>query len=250
MLATKRLMCTAVMLAVGSATLATTGVPAFADTQICSQYGTSTTQGGKYVVMNNVWGAKTAQCITVTGTGFKIDTASHNNSTSGAPAAYPAVYAGCHYGNCTQGKLPAPLSSLGDVRSKVTIGVPDTGEWDAAYDIWYDPTARRTGQNTGAELMVWLNHRGRPQPAGSKVATATVDGATWDVWYQKGSWNIVSYVRQTPTTSFDGSLSAFTKDCLSRGYIQQSWYLTSVQYGFEPWIGGAGLRVDSFDVSI
>ncbi len=27
---------------------------------------------------------------------------------------------------------------------------PSGGVWDAAYDIWFDPTARRDGQNTGA----------------------------------------------------------------------------------------------------
>jgi hypothetical protein len=28
--------------------------------------------------------------------------------------------------------------------------------YDASYDVWFDPTARTDGQNTGAELMVWL----------------------------------------------------------------------------------------------
>lgn len=200
--------------------------------------------------MNNVWGASTSQCINVTGTGFQITSANHNNSTSGAPASYPAVYTGCHYGACTPGKLPAQLSGLGTVSSNVSITVPGTGEWDAAYDIWYDPTARKTGQNTGAELMIWINHLGRPQPAGSKIATATIAGATWDVWYGRASWNIVSYVRQQTTTSFDGNLTEFTTDAMSRGYVQQSWYMTSVQFGFEPWIGGAGLGVNSFSASI
>ena len=42
---------------------------------------------------------------------------------------------------------------------------PNNGSvYDAAYDIWFDPTARTDGQNTGAELMVWLNHTGSVQP--------------------------------------------------------------------------------------
>jgi hypothetical protein len=201
--------------------------------------------------MNNLWGASTAQCINVTATGFQVTQANHNNSTSGAPASYPAVYMGCHYAACTSGsRFPAQLGSLGTVSSSVAISVPDSGEWDAAYDIWYDPTARTNGQNTGAELMIWINHRGRPQPGGSKVATATLGGATWDVWRGSGSWNLISYVRQTPTTSFSGSLTEFTNDAIQRGAVQRSWYLTSVQYGFEPWIGGAGLAVNSFSVTI
>ena len=235
--------------ATGATTLAT--VPANADTQICSQYGSTTIQSGRYIVMNNVWGASTSQCINVTSTGFKITSANHNNSTSGAPAAYPAVYMGCHYGACSTGSpFPKQVSALKTVTSSVGISVPTTGAWDAAYDIWYDPTARTNGQNTGAELMIWVNHLGAPQPGGSKIGTATLAGATWDVWYNRGGWNLISYVRQQPATSFSGSILDFTNDSITRGYIQKAWYLTSVQYGFEPWIGGAGLAVNTFAVTV
>jgi hypothetical protein len=32
--------------------------------------------------------------------------------------------------------------------------------------------------------------------------------------------------------------------------IPGSWYITSVQAGFEPWVGGVGLAVDNFSYSI
>ena len=69
----------------------------------------------------------------------------------------------------------------------------------SAYDIWFDPTARRDGQNTGDEIMVWLNHSGPPQPVGSKVATVSMAGATWDIWEGNIGWNVVSYVRTSGT---------------------------------------------------
>ncbi|MBT8225584.1 MAG: glycosyl hydrolase family 5 [Dactylosporangium sp.] len=240
----------AATLVAGAGAAAAIALPAHADTVLCDTWGTTTIQGGKYVVMNNVWGASTAQCINVTDTGFQVTTADHNNSTSGAPASYPAAYMGCHYTNCSAGSpFPATLSSLGNVSSSASISVPTTGEWDAAYDIWLDPTARTDGQNTGAEIMIWVNHLGRPQPAGSKVSTVTLAGATWDVWYGNIGWNVVSYVRQATATSFNDSITSFIDDAVSRGYAQQSWYMTSVQFGFEPWIGGAGLAVNSFSVS-
>ena len=31
---------------------------------------------------------------------------------------------------------------------------------------------------------------------------------------------------------------------------ERSWYLTSIQAGFEPWQGGAGLAVNSFSASV
>ncbi len=169
-------------------------------------------------------------------------------STSGAPKSYPSIYWGCHYADCTTGFSPVQASSgtFGSVRTSVAMTYPTSGEWDASYDLWFDPTPRTDGQNTGAEVMVWLNHAGRPQPVGSKVGTVTLAGATWDVWYGNTGWNVVSYVRQTPTSSADFAVSTFFDDALARGWVQRSWYLTSIQAGFEPWTGGAGLAVTSF----
>src|SRR4051812_7599948 len=94
---------------VGAAVLAALTVagvvaqPARADTQICAQYGSTTIQSGRYIVQNNVWGESTTQCINVPGTGFSVTSAVHNLPQNGAPAAYPSVYAGCHYANCSSG---------------------------------------------------------------------------------------------------------------------------------------------------
>jgi hypothetical protein len=44
-------------------------------------------------------------------------------------------------------------------------------------------------------------------------------------------------------------VSAFWNDIVGRGYGQNSWYLTSVQAGFEPWINGTGLTVNNFSYS-
>ena len=123
---------------------------------------------------------------------------------------------------------------------------PSSGTYDAAYDIWFHksrPTTT-TQQNDGAELMVWLNHAGPIQPIGSKIGTATIAGATWDVWSGSSGWNVISYVRQTPTASATFLVNDFWKDVVSRGLGSTSWYLTSIQAGFEPWIGGTGLTAE------
>ncbi len=225
--------------------------PAHADVVICDQYGSTTIQSGRYIVMNNRWGASTTQCITVNDTGFWISTSNHNNATNGAPAGYPAVYWGCHYANCTPNFNPiqASSSAFPNISTSVSMSYIDSGEWNAAYDIWFDPTARRDGQNTGLELMIWLNHRGRPQPIGSRVGQVSLAGGTWDVWFGNVGWNVVSYVRTSATGSMNFPVNTFYTDAVNRGYAQRSWYMTSIQAGFEPWIGGAGLRVNSFGVS-
>ena len=142
------------------------------------------------------------------------------NPTNGAPTAYPSVYWGCHYGNCTPGfaPLPAGSSQFAGLNTSVSMSYPAGGNWDAAYDIWFDPTARTDGQNTGAEVMVWLNHSGPPQPVGSKVATVSLAGGSWDVWEGNIGWNVISYVRTPGTASADFAVSTFYNDAVARGF--------------------------------
>src|SRR4051794_14224364 len=244
----------ALLVVAGGLTVVVSALPARADTQICSQYGSTPIQGGKYVVQNNVWGDDTTQCINVTNTGFAVTSAVHNLPQNGAPAAYPSIYAGCHYGNCTSGSgLPLAVSDsrFATISTSVSMTYPNNGSvYDASYDVWFDPTPRTDGQNTGAELMVWLNKTGSVHAAGSQVGTVNIAGANWDVWYGNYGWNVVSYVRQSPVSSINFNVQSFYRDMVNRGYAQNSWYITSVQAGFEPWVNGTGLAVNNFSYSI
>lgn len=222
---------------------------ASAATTICEKYGSTKIQNGRYVVQNNEWGDNAGQCISVSDTGFTITSGNHDVPTNGAPAGYPSIYAGCHYGNCSSNSgLPVQVSRMGAITSSVSYRTAE-GYWNAAYDLWFDPNPNQSGQNTGAELMIWGSHQGPPQPIGSRVGTANLAGATWDVWFGNVGWNVISYVRQQTTTSLNISVNDFTNDAVRRGHVQSSWYLTSVQFGFEPWRGGPGLAVNSFSVS-
>jgi hypothetical protein len=231
--------------------VATTVSAAPAGTVLCDQYASTTSPDGRYIVQNNRWGSTTQQCVTVTNGGFTLSTSNANVPTNGAPASYPSIYWGCHYGNCTPGFNPiqASSSAFAGISSSVSMSYVNSGQWNASYDVWFDPTPRRDGQNTGAELMVWMNKLGSIQPIGSRVATVTLAGGTWDVWFGNIGWNVVSYVRTSPTTTLNSSVSTFYDDMVSRGYAQRSWYLTSIQAGFEPWTNGTGLAVTNFAVS-
>jgi hypothetical protein len=219
---------------------------ASAATTICEKFGSTKIQGGRYVVQNNEWGANDGQCISVSDNGFAITAGNHNVPTNGAPAGYPSIYAGCHYGNCSSGSgLPLQVSAFGTLSSSVNYTTAG-GYWNASYDLWFDPNPNQSGQNTGAELMIWGSHQGPPQPIGSKVGTASLAGANWDVWVGNIGWNVISYVRQQTTNSLNLNLAEFANDAVRRGQVQNSWYLTSAQFGFEPWQGGPGLAVNSF----
>ena len=254
-MATRRVLAlvAATLLGTGAAVagVATTVAAAPAGTVLCDQYASTPSPDGRYIVQNNRWGTSAQQCITVTANGFQLTTSNADVPTNGAPASYPSIYWGCHYGNCTPGFNPVQASSaaFAGISSSVSMSYVSSGQWNASYDMWFDPTPRRDGQNTGAEIMVWMNRLGAPQPIGSRVATVNLAGGTWDVWFGNIGWNVISYVRTTPTTTLNSSVSSFYSDAVSRGYAQSSWYLTSVQAGFEPWTNGTGLAVTNFSVS-
>ncbi|WP_027346247.1 GH12 family glycosyl hydrolase domain-containing protein [Hamadaea tsunoensis] len=240
------------VLGVASALTAVVMAPsAHADTQICDQYG-STTIGGKYVVQNNRWGTSATQCINVTSTGFSIVQQAGTGNTSGAPVSYPSVFLGCHYSNCSPGSpLPAQISKISAANTSISNSYPGSGTYDASYDIWLNADTNVSGvQDT--EIMVWLHHTGSIQPIGSQTATVSIAGRSWAVWTgNNGSNNVVSYV-QSGISSLSFDVMDFVRDTLNRGsqYGNSSWYLTSIQAGFEPWVGGVGLAVNNFSASI
>lgn len=238
------------LLAAGSIVAVVLGGSASADTQICDQYG-STTIGGKYVVQNNRWGTSAQQCINVTSTGFSITRQDGVGSTSGAPVSYPSIFVGCHYTNCSPGtNLPAQVRSIGSAPSSISYNYVSGAIYDAAYDIWLDPSPKKDGVNQ-MEIMIWFNRQGSIQPIGSPVANVSIAGRNWEVWRgSNGSNNVISYVAPSPITSMSFDVMAFVADTRNRGAITNDWYLTSIQAGFEPWQGGVGLAVNSFSQSI
>lgn len=238
------------LLIAGSLVAVGFGGTASADTQICDQFG-STTIGNRYVVQNNRWGTTATQCINVTGTGFSITRQDGVSPTNGAPVSYPSIYVGCHYTNCSPGtNLPIQVSQISSATSAISYNYVSGATYNASYDIWLDPTPKTNGVNQ-MEIMIWLNRQGSIQPIGSRVGSTTLVGRTWEVWQgSNGSNNVISYVAPSPISSLNFSVLDFINDVRNRGAITSSWYLTSIQAGFEPWQGGVGLGVNSFSATV
>ncbi|MFF5052180.1 cellulose binding domain-containing protein [Micromonospora sp. NPDC000663] len=245
----RALVATGLLLA-GSLVAVALGGNASADTQICEQYGSTTIQG-RYVVQNNRWGTTAQQCINVTSSGFEITTQNGSSPTNGAPTAYPSVFFGCHYTNCSPGtNLPIQVSQISSATSSISYRYVSGATYNASYDIWLDPSPKRDGVNQ-MEIMIWLNRQGPIQPIGSVVGTASLAGRTWEVWQgSNGSNNVISYVAPSAISSLNFSVLDFINDVRNRGAITNSWYLTSIQAGFEPWQGGVGLAVTSFSANV
>jgi len=216
--------------------------------RVCDKFGSTPVAGGRYEVQNDLWGAGTSQCIVAFDTGFRVE-AKHNKPSG--PASYPSMVFGCNYGNCTKGTpFPRPISDLGDLRTSWTTTTPAKGDYNVSYDIWLDPTARKTGRPTGLELMIWLKHTKRVNPIGKQIGETTLDGVPYEVWQGKADVTTISYVRKQATNSVTNlSIPTFVADATKRGVAKPGWYMTSVQAGFEPWIGGTGLATTNFSVT-
>ncbi|MDN0199858.1 cellulose binding domain-containing protein [Streptomyces sp. S.PNR 29] len=221
-----------------------------ADTTVCEQFGSTVIQG-RYVVQNNRWGTNEPQCVTATDTGFRITRADGSVPTNGAPKSYPSLFNGCHYTNCSPGtNLPAQLARISSAPSSISYGYVGGAVFNASYDIWLDPTPRTDGVNR-TEIMIWFNKVGPIQPIGSQVGTATVGGRTWQMWSgSNGSNDVLSFVAPSAIGSWSFDVMDFVRQAVARGLAQSSWYLTSIQAGFEPWQNGTGLTVNSFSSTV
>jgi chitodextrinase len=219
-----------------------------AATSTCDPQGIIT--AGSYTIQANEWNSTQQQCVSYNGgTAWSVDTANFNAGGSGAPATYPSIFKGCHWGDCTPNSgLPIQVSQLGSATSSWSTVQPAAGAYDVAYDLWINSTPTTTGQPDGTEIMIWLNSRGGVQPFGGKTGTSSAAGHSWDVWTgQQTSWKIISYVLQGGGTSFSNlDVKALIDDAVGRGSVNPSHYLIDAEAGFEIWQGGQGLATNSF----
>jgi hypothetical protein len=125
-----------------------------------------------------------------------------------------------------------------------------------AYDLWINKGRQvaASGQPDGAELMIWLNERAVPAPAPG-TPTVAVEGVRYyriEIARREHgiSWPLIIYRRVAPVTSVRNlGLLGFVADAAAQHQLSMSWYLESVEAGFEIWRGGAGLDSRSFALS-
>ena len=224
----------------------------------CGQYWRSA--AGEYVIENNNYLGK-PECLARTGSqGFRVTrSGAAGHRGTGRPAAYPEIFTGYHWGTRAGDALPAQLSSLSYARSSWAVST-DRAIADSAYNVAYDLWVNKgeqvaaSGQPDGAEVMIWLSERAVPPPAPG-TPTVSVHGVSY---YriemprrEHGvSWPLIIYRRVVPVTSVrDLGLLSFVADAAARHQLSMSWYLESVEAGFEIWRGGTGLASRSFALS-
>ncbi|KKK12473.1 hypothetical protein P175DRAFT_0430638 [Aspergillus ochraceoroseus IBT 24754] len=212
----------------------------------CAQWDTVT--AGKFILYNNLWNASSgSQC-----TG--LDSAKGNSITwhtswswSGGPS-YVKSYANAAY--------QFTATKLSKIRS-----IPTEWKWsytgsdivaDVAYDMFTSPTASADAEY---EIMIWLAALGGAGPissTGSAIASVTLGGVKFHVWYGlNGPVKVYSFVAASTTKSFSADLNDFFKYLERSHKFPTSQYLTHVQAGTEPFTGSnAKLTVSSYSVHV
>ncbi|KAL2825257.1 concanavalin A-like lectin/glucanase domain-containing protein [Aspergillus pseudoustus] len=215
----------------------------------CGQWDTTTS--GDFILYNNLWGEDNAdsgsQCTGLdSGSG---NTIAWHTSWSWSGGEYNVK----SFANAAYQFTATQLSALSSV--------PTTWNWqytgsdivaNVAYDLF---TSSSSGGDAEYEIMIWLAALGGAGPissTGSSIASVTLGGVSWNLWYgYNGNMQVYSFVASSTTESFSADLVDFISYLESSQGLSSSQYLTHVQAGTEPFVGSdASFVTSSYSVSV
>jgi hypothetical protein len=133
----------------------------------------------------------------------------------------------------TEQNTPKPLSGFKSITSNYAETGPTGGgvDWEAAYDIW----AGTGSSNYAQEIMIWVDNHGQV-PAGSVVASATIDGVSYKIWStgkQGAVGDIVSMVLDSNQASGSVNILDDLNWLISNGYMAAGSGLNQIDFGPE-----------------
>ncbi|KLU82945.1 endoglucanase-1 [Magnaporthiopsis poae ATCC 64411] len=205
---------------------------------LCDQYGYWS--GNGFEINNNMWGKSSgsgSQCTYVDTSSSQHVSFRTNWQWSGGQnnvKSYPYVGR-----QIQRGRTIASINSMptnvqwnynnGNIRANV------------AYDLFTSTDANHDNTRGDYELMVWLGRYGDIQPIGSQIGTANVAGRNWQLWTgMNGNMRVYSFVTtQGAIGSFNADIKAFFNYLQqNQGFPASRQYLTTFQFGSEPFTGG------------
>jgi hypothetical protein len=196
--------------------------------------------------------------------------------TTGTPADYPYFLYGCFRSSCTHNtRLPLRVQDLAhwSITSGVTVTQPAHMTNDMAYDIWFTQSSEtpRDRNTDGTEVMIWVQHLGFARPIGCcrpVLRFTDSHGVHWSAYagYNRGNCGdhcgpgvygtqVIGFLndegdRPTADHAYTLDLNEFFRQALKAGQIQRDWYLQSIGFGTEIWVGGPGLAFKNFWVKV
>ena len=258
------------------------GSAVFAQTYCGNQQSALLGNASQYQFQGNQWNRNfltVKQCLAVTdskepppGGPGAVNVGAAFHDTTGAPADYPYFLYGCFRKTCTHNtRLPIRVDALPQwsISSGVTVTQPAGITNDIAYDIWFTQTPHTPpDRNTdGTELMIWVQHLGLARPIGCchpVLHFTDRHGVRWSAYagFNKGNCagrcgpgvagsQVISFLNDDgdrPVTNqhYVLDLNQFFQVALKARQIQPSWYLQSIGFGTEIWVGGPGLAFRNF----
>jgi hypothetical protein len=202
--------------------------------------------GSDYIVMNNVWDPIDISQTLYSCAHNSFYVRAHVADEGGAVQSYPSS----QYTFAS----PPKISTIVTLTSEFGLENPPTGpglDYEFAYDIWINGYSG----NKHTELMIWEYNHGQ-RPAGSKVATALLGGATWNVWVSgeagRGGGDLVTFVNTVRTTSGTAVLPPFFHYAVGKGWFSggENADLWQIDWGAELCASPKGTVFDftAFDV--
>jgi hypothetical protein len=180
--------------------------------------GTGGQTFGDYYVYNNMWntsatlGPQTQYACSYS----SWYVVSNQTDQQGAVLTYPNV----------QENFSQTIASFTAVSSTFAETSPHVGIYEDAYDIWFD------GFGAGhTELMIWVDNYGQV-PTGSKVATTTFGGRTYDVW-RTSDGSYIALVATVTFTSGTVDLLQIFDYLVGQTWLASSDTLSQIDFGVE-----------------
>ncbi|KAF2124850.1 glycoside hydrolase family 12 protein [Dothidotthia symphoricarpi CBS 119687] len=201
----------------------------------CGQWDSAVT--GAYTVYNNLWGSAQAtsgsQCTGVDGlSGTTLKWHTKWSWTGGAGHVKS-------YANVVTKISQKSLSSIKSLKSTWKWGLTGTSlVANVSYDLFTGPQATGNADN---EIMIWVAALGGAGPissTGSPIATVTLAGTSWKLYYGlNSSTKVWSFVASSQVTNFSGDLMDFVNYLSTNQGLSKSQILQSVGAGTEPFSG-------------
>jgi len=159
---------------------------------------------------------------------------SNQTDQAGAVLTYPNV----------QENFSQTVASFHSISSTFAETSPHVGIYEDAYDIWFNGFA-----SGHTELMIWVDNYGQV-PAGSKLATPTLGGRTYDA-YRTTDGSYIALVSTATFTSGTVDLLQIFDWIVSQGWLASSATLSQIDFGVEVVAtGGAAATFEFTNFSI
>ena len=183
--------------------------------------GTHTTADGRFDLYNNEWNSSANPGPQTICGNSESDWQATSTQRAGNTEVltYPSVQ--LNY-NGTNGYPLTKFTSMTSSYAQTMNAVSGT-DAEAAYDIWINGLKK--------EVMIWVDNHGQA-PAGSKVATTTFSGATWDL-YETSNRSYMAFVREGNASAGTVDLFAALNYLEGRGDLAASDVLWQVNFGWE-----------------